>query len=175
MKDGYNKAVQNQQGIKDPVLGGDKRVPVAFRFDGLNWDFIKMLAEIAFCAGEKYGSAEQYATSRLDGEKSPANHIAEHLRMYLTGEPHDHFKDRIYHLAAIAYNAMMEAFYLRRFGRRISVLNLRQLALVQSEEVVGAINIGSGLRVESVIDQGYRHSSELRELCARQKNEREGS
>lgn len=102
-----------------------RREPVAYRYNGLNQDFIKMLAEIADYAREKYGSAEQYANSRLAGDKSPINHIYEHLRQYQTGEPHDHFKDPIYHLAVIAYNAMMEALYHRRFGHKISPLNLR--------------------------------------------------
>jgi len=101
-----------------------KRVPVTFRYDGLNHDFIKMLAEIAHYAASKYGSAEQYANGRLEGEKSPVNHIYEHLRQYQTGEHHDHFKDPIYHLAAIAYNAMMEALYHRRFGHKVSPLHL---------------------------------------------------
>lgn len=101
------------------------RVPVTFRYDGLNHDFIKLLAEIAHYAASKYGSAEQYANGRLDGEKGSINHIYEHLRQYQTGEPHDHFKDPIYHLAAIAYNAMIEALYLRRFGHKVSPLNLQ--------------------------------------------------
>lgn len=102
-----------------------KRVPVTYQYHKLNWDFIKLMAEIAHYASEKYGSAEQYADSRLVGEKSPMNHIAEHIRQYMTGEDHDHFKDQIYHLAAIAYNAMMEALYLRRFGQDVSRLNLK--------------------------------------------------
>jgi len=107
------------------ATGKPNRNPVMFRFDGLNWDFIKLLAEIAHYADNKYGSCEQYSTGTLDKEKSPVNHIAEHLRQYVTGAPHDHFGDRIYHLAAIAYNAMMEALYLRRFGRLPSTLNLQ--------------------------------------------------
>jgi hypothetical protein len=101
-----------------------KRQPVTFRYDALNHDFIKLLAEIAYYAANKYGSAEQYADGRLEGEKSPVNHIYEHLRQYQTGEKHDHFGDPIYHLAAIAYNAMMEALYLRRWGHKLSPLDL---------------------------------------------------
>ena len=106
-----------------------KRVTVTFRYDGLNHDFIKLLAEIAHYATSKYGSAEQYVNGRLEGEKSPVNHIYEHLRQYQTGEQHDHFKDPVYHLAAIAYNAMMEALYHRRFGHTVSPLDLRQRIL----------------------------------------------
>lgn len=92
------------------------RVPVKYRWDGLNWEFLKTLAEIAHYAGEKYGSPEQYANGRLEGEKSPINHIYEHLRMYTAREPHDHFGDLKHQLAAIAYNAMMEAYYLEHGG-----------------------------------------------------------
>jgi hypothetical protein len=102
-----------------------KRAPVDYRYNGLNWDFIKMMAQIASYADEKYGSAEQYADSRLTGDKSPINHIPEHLRQYLTGESHDHFDDPIYHLVAIAYNAMIAALYHRRYGPELSRLDLR--------------------------------------------------
>jgi len=101
------------------------RKPVFHRYDALNWDFIKLLAEIAFYADEKYGSAEQYVDSRLDKDKAPINHIVEHIRQYVTGEPHDKFVDPIYHLAAIAYNAMMEAAYHRKFGHTVSRLDLK--------------------------------------------------
>jgi hypothetical protein len=99
-----------------------KRAPVTFRWDALNWDFLKMLADIAHYAAGKYGSAEQYAAARLEGEKSPINHIYEHLRQYQAGEPHDHFGDPRYHLAAIAYNASMEFFAHTKWGHKVSVL-----------------------------------------------------
>jgi hypothetical protein len=93
-----------------------KRQPVDFRYDALNWDFIKLLAQIAHYAAGKYGAAEQYTGARLTEDKSPINHIYEHLRQYQTGENHDHFGDPAFHLAAIAYNAMMEFYYHDRFG-----------------------------------------------------------
>ena len=109
-----------------------KRDPVNFRYDGLNLDFLKMMAELAHYAGNKYGrenpdGLSNYRDARLDGEKGPINHIFEHLRQYQTGEPHDHFTDPIYHLVAIAYNTMMEAYYVRRYGYIASPLNLRSL------------------------------------------------
>jgi len=94
-----------------------KRVPVNFRYDCLNPTFIKMLAKIGHYAAEKYGSWEQYANARLIGEKSCVNHIYEHLRQYVEGEPHDKFGDTRWHLAAIAYNAMMAFLYDSKFGR----------------------------------------------------------
>lgn len=99
-----------------------KRQPVDFRYDALNWDFVKLLAQIAYYAAGKYGAAEQYTESRLTGDQGPVNHIYEHLRQYQAGEPHDHFTDSRYHLAAIAYNAMMEAWYLDNYGHKPSPL-----------------------------------------------------
>jgi hypothetical protein len=43
--------------------------------------------------------------------------MREHLRQYIAQEPYDKFDgDLGWHLAAVAYNAMMELFYLRKFG-----------------------------------------------------------
>ena len=95
-----------------------KREPVNYQFQALNWQFIKLLAEIASYAADKYGSAEQYTNSPLTGEKSPMNHIMEHARQYMASEDHDKFGDRHeMHLAAIAYNAMMEYYYYKHSGR----------------------------------------------------------
>ncbi len=88
-----------------------KRVPVDYLYAKLNWDFIKMMAQIAQYAEGKYGAAEQYTESRLVGEKAPMNHVFEHARQYLVGEPHDRFGTVGFQLASIAYNAMMEYFY----------------------------------------------------------------
>lgn len=94
-----------------------------YRYDALNWDFIKMMAEIAEYAGEKYGAPEQYTISRLEGNQSPINHIAEHLRQYTCGDPYDHFDSDVrYHLAAIAYNAMMEFWYCTVHGHKLNPL-----------------------------------------------------
>lgn len=103
-----------------------KRVPVSFLWSKLNWDFLKMLAEIAQYAEGKYGSAEQYTNARLENQASPINHIYEHLRQYQAGEPHDRFGDARYHLAAIAYNAMMEYFYHTAWGQKLNIIMQRQ-------------------------------------------------
>lgn len=92
------------------------RHPVDYRYDALNWDFIKAMAQIAKYADEKYGDAPQYVHTRLEKDASPMNHIAEHTREYLHGEVHDKFGNLEMQLAAIAYNAMMEFHYLRKFG-----------------------------------------------------------
>ena len=93
-----------------------KRQPVNYAYQALNWNFIKLMAEIANYAADKYGSAEQYTNGRLEGQRSPLNHIAEHMRAYMARECHDHFEDLDHQLAAIAYNAMMEFYYLHHGG-----------------------------------------------------------
>lgn len=94
-----------------------KRVPVDYRYDAINPEFLKWMAKIGSYAAEKYGAWEQYRTARLVGEKSPINHIYEHLRQFTMGEPYDHFDRNVkWHLVAIAYNAMMEFYYVTRFG-----------------------------------------------------------
>lgn len=94
-----------------------RRVPVDFRYDALNPTFLKWLARIGSYAAEKYGAWEQYREARLTGEKSPVNHIYEHLRSFQMGEPYDHFDGDVrWHLVAVAYNAMMEFYYVTRFG-----------------------------------------------------------
>lgn len=93
-----------------------KRNEVDYLYTGLNWDFIKLMAQIAKYAEGKYSRAENYVDSRLIGEKSPINHIYEHLRLYQTREAHDHFGTLSHQLAAIAYNALMEYYYLVHAG-----------------------------------------------------------
>jgi hypothetical protein len=103
------------------------RVPVDYRYDAINPSFLKMLARIGSYADQKYGSWSQYTRARLVGEKSPVNHIQEHLRAYVTGEPYDHFDgDPRWHLAAIAYNAMMAYFYHSKWGPEIHPLTVRR-------------------------------------------------
>jgi hypothetical protein len=101
-----------------------KRVPVDYIYHQLNWDFIHGMATIAAYAATKYGSVQQYADSRLAGEKSPVNHMLRHMGQYITGENHDHFGNVESHLLAIAYNAMMEYYYYQRYGREEYKLNV---------------------------------------------------
>lgn len=103
------------------------RVPVGFNFGGLNWDFLKLMAEIVPYADVKYKSFAQYTKSRMTGDASPVNHMAEHLRQYMMDEPYDHFDgDRGRHLVAIAYNSMIEWWYLKNFGPETHPLKSRK-------------------------------------------------
>jgi hypothetical protein len=94
-----------------------KRVPVDYRFDAINPLFLKWMARIGSYADKKYGAWEQYTKARLTGEKSPVNHMQEHLRSFMTGELYDHFDGDVrWHLVAIAYNCMMEFYYVTKWG-----------------------------------------------------------
>ena len=100
-----------------PPVGEVRRDPVKFRYDAVLPGFLRQLAEVGHYAAEKYGSWEQYLDARLEGNKSPVNHIYEHLRQYQEGEAYDHFEgDVSRHLVAVAYNAMMEWAYCRLCG-----------------------------------------------------------
>jgi len=88
------------------------REPVAFNYLALWPQFLRSLGMLAQHAAEKYGSWEQYRDARLVGEKSPINHIYEHVSLYREQAPYDRFdKHPRWHLVAVTYNAMMEFFY----------------------------------------------------------------
>jgi hypothetical protein len=110
-----------------------KRVPVDYIYHQLNWDFIHGLAQIASYAATKYGSVQQYADSRLAGEKSPVNHMLRHIGQYITGESHDHFGNVESHLLAIAYNAMMEFHYYQAYGREEYKLHVNRIDTTSNE------------------------------------------
>ncbi len=108
-----------------PIDAAPKRVPVDFRYDAVNPTFLKWMARIGGYASEKYGSWDQYKTSRLTGDKSPINHIYEHLRSYVESEPYDHFDGDVrWHLVAVAYNAMMAFYYHSKWGPEVHPLHL---------------------------------------------------
>lgn len=95
--------------VTDPTQA--KRLPVDYRYDTLNWEFIKRMAQLASYAGKKYDDARQYTLTELADDRAPINHIPEHYRSFMAGESHDYFEGRSWHLVAIAYNAMMQFFY----------------------------------------------------------------
>lgn len=90
-----------------------KRDKVSYRYDVLYWNFIHAMAEIGHFGAEKYGNLN-YRQPGLTRGKSPINHIANHLRNYIEDIEYDHTEvgnQKKYHLAAIAFNAMMEFYY----------------------------------------------------------------
>ena len=86
------------------------RHPQAIRYDILDPTFLEIMAKIADYGAKTYGDYN-WQKSRLDGEKGPINHIYKHLTAYRLNKSYDHLEigsDRKIHLAAIAFNAMME-------------------------------------------------------------------
>lgn len=93
-----------------------KRDSVKYRYDVLYWNFIHAMAEIGHFGAEKYGD-HNYREKGLTRDKSPINHIANHLRKFIEKEPYDHTEvgnNPKYHLVAIAFNAMMEYYHIEK-------------------------------------------------------------
>lgn len=83
--------------------------------------FLKAMDDIGRYGHEKYGDFSFHARA-LNGDASRgdhprttpdaiADHAAEHFKMHLRGELHDHFGTRRHQLAAVAFNAMMEFYF----------------------------------------------------------------
>lgn len=90
-----------------------KRDHSGVRYDIIMPEFENFMAKIGFYGAQHYGDFN-WQKSRLTGNKSPINHIREHLYQYQINEPYDHPEigiERKIHLAAIAFNAMMEFWY----------------------------------------------------------------
>lgn len=95
------------------TVGEAQRDPITERYDLLDPDFLRYMALIGGYGARKYGEGN-WKLSRLEGDKSPINHIMKHLVAYQNKESYDHpevgFEPYI-HLAAIAFNAMMEFYH----------------------------------------------------------------
>lgn len=92
------------------------RNPVNYRYDILDPLFLELMSQIADYGAKKYG-ALNWQNSRLEGEKGAINHIYDHLKMYRNNENYDHKEigeSKSIHLAAIAFNAMMEFYWSRK-------------------------------------------------------------
>jgi len=74
------------------------------------------------CYGFKKYSVNSFQARRLSGDNSRGNlqrnhssviaaHARAHFEDYLSHKPHDHFHDELHQLAAVAFNAMMEAYF----------------------------------------------------------------
>lgn len=83
--------------------------------------FLEAMNDIGRYGFDKYAD-NSFQARRLNGDNSRggmkrcepsaiANHAREHFSMYLQHIEHDHFKTDIHQLAAVAFNAMMEAYF----------------------------------------------------------------
>lgn len=90
-------------------------------YEFLSTKFIEAMEDIGRHGHQKYGEKSiQHRLavgdkSRIEGSRytpvALAEHAAEHFRMHLRGELHDHFSTRRHQLAAVAFNAMMEFMF----------------------------------------------------------------
>lgn len=89
-----------------------QRNPIGVRYDLLVPEFLEAMAQLMH-AGTHYDQVpgEPNWQKGLPGEKSPINHIMDHLINYQMGYSHDHLGNRRYHLAAVALNAMFEFWF----------------------------------------------------------------
>jgi hypothetical protein len=103
-------------GIEDCVICSPKeaiRVERDYRFDILDPSFILAMAKIGHLGARLYGDLN-WQKNHLEGGKGSINHIYAHISKFQRNEPYDHLElgsERKYHLAAIAFNAMMEFWW----------------------------------------------------------------
>lgn len=93
-----------------------QRDPIRERYDILDPNFLHFMALIADYGAKKYGESN-WKKSRMTGSKSPINHIYKHLGAYQKMVEYDHSEigvEPYIHLAAIAFNAMMEFYHAIR-------------------------------------------------------------
>lgn len=92
-------------------------------FPNLDMDFIKIMNALGEYGSQKHGD-QSFQARRIRGDSREgydrmktselARHAREHFDAYMRGEVHDHFGDLDFQLAAVAFNAMMEFYYLRK-------------------------------------------------------------
>ena len=101
------------QWVEEKTQEKATRTPLNVRFDLLEASFLQAMAQIGHYGAIKFGD-KNYQKSRMVGKNSPANHMMNHLCSYICKEKYNHPEigtDRKYHLAAVAFNAMMEFWY----------------------------------------------------------------
>lgn len=83
--------------------------------------FLEAMNDIGRYGFEKYGP-DSFQFRRMAGDTSRgemqrttpwaiADHASNHFDMYLEGTRHDKFNTEVHQLAAVAFNAMMEAYF----------------------------------------------------------------
>lgn len=92
------------------------RSSVEYRFDIIDKYFFYAMAQIARLGSSKYGDYN-WKKSRLVGDASPLNHAYMHLMQYEKKELHD-LGGYQFHLAAAAFNLMMEYWYACHMDRQ---------------------------------------------------------
>lgn len=87
------------------------------RYDILDPLFLECMAKIADYGAKKYGNFN-WQKSYLTDDKGCINHIYKHLKSFRLEELYDHpeiaGEGKEMHLAAIAFNAMMEFYWVMK-------------------------------------------------------------
>lgn len=110
------EAGQNQASINTNTMTQQQaiRFDIQERYDLLDPNFLRFMAMIGGYGAQKYGD-RNWQLSRLEGNRSPINHIFKHLVAYQNDEAFDHHevgsKEYFIHLASIAFNAMMQFYH----------------------------------------------------------------
>jgi Domain of unknown function (DUF5664) len=110
----FKNEFERNQMNKPPRGDIAKRVDRNIRYDILDPTFLEYMAKVADYGAKEYGDFNWHK-SRLTGDKSPVNHMYKHLGSYQRTEPYDHpelGEGPEWHLIGIAFNAMMEFFYV---------------------------------------------------------------
>lgn len=113
----------------------EKSQPV---FDFLDPAFLAAMNDVGRYGFQKYGP-DSFQARRTSGDTSRgpmrrneaaviADHAREHFSQYLSHVAHDHFNDDLHQLAAVAFNAMMEAHYAGLCRREPSTEDLDAIA-----------------------------------------------
>jgi len=107
----YDQIITVHKKKEDP-----KRKEVDYLFTCLDWNFIKALGQLGKSgqkSQEDEGNIPNYQKVRRTGDKSNINHLINHITSYICKEPHP-LGSRKWHLVAIAFNAMMEFFWVNK-------------------------------------------------------------
>lgn len=93
------------------------------QFQHLDVDFLRVMNAIGDHGSKKHGD-QSFQARKLRGDgredydrlrtSENARHAREHFEAYTLGEVHDHFGDLESQLGAVAFNAMMEFYFLQK-------------------------------------------------------------
>lgn len=80
----------------------------------LDVDFLKTMSEIGALGLKKHGDHHYQTVSERPLGRNMIEHINGHLKSYTESRPHDDLVEQRYHLAAAAFNCMMEYYWFVR-------------------------------------------------------------
>lgn len=149
-------------------------------YDFLDPDFLVAMDDIGRCDAATYGD-RSFQARRLTGSRARdvrqvvgnrecaarftaqalAARIRDHLDQYMARKQHDHFKDDMHQLAAVAFSAMAEAYFagLTKPQNRASVLYAHEEGVTRLEGEL--MDLLSGFQWEDITYDAYDNSLEV--------------